>query len=65
LIARFGNDDWFKVGDFWAGTNQGQSTGRLQLGINDSDPYNGDPNQRFRAEITVVRQPAGAVGVYV
>jgi hypothetical protein len=65
LLGRFGRGDWFKIGNFWSGTNETQTTGRLQLNINDNNPYNGDPNQRFSVHVHVTRQPAAAAGIYV
>lgn len=65
LIGRFGGGRWFKIGNFWQGTNNTQSTGRLQLNINDNNPYNGDPNQRFSVHVHVTRRSAAAAGIYV
>ena len=65
LIGRFGNGPWFKVGSLWSGKNETGTTGRLQLNINDNNPYNGDPNQRFTVSIQVTRQNAAAAGLYI
>jgi hypothetical protein len=68
LIGKFGSDprtEWFKVANFWNGTNATGSTGRLQLNVNDDNPYNGDPARRFDVKIVVKRRPAAAAGIYV
>lgn len=65
LIGRFGTGDWFKIGTFWSGENKTGSTGRLQLNINDDNPYNGDPQQKFNVNVRVSRKSAAAAGIYV
>lgn len=66
LIAKFdSNGDWFKIGNSWSGTNNTEATRRLQLNINDNNPYNGDPNQRFTVQVKIARRPASAAGLYV
>jgi hypothetical protein len=65
VIARFGPSQYFKVGSFWEGTNTTGSTKVLELNINDNNPYNGDPNQRFTVTVSVRRRPASQAGIYV
>ena len=65
LIGRFGSGDWFETGQLWAGSPGPGTQGRLQLNINDNNPYNGDPNKKFAITVDVERTTAEAAGVYI
>jgi hypothetical protein len=41
LVIRFGNGRWIEAGPFWEGSPDANSGGRLQLNVNDNNPYNG------------------------
>ena len=58
LVIRFGNGGWIEAGPFWEGSPDANSGGRLQLNVNDNNPYNGDPKRRWEVFVTVTR--AGA-----
>ncbi len=65
LIMRFGNGGWMKAGSFWQGQNMEGAAGYLQLGINDDNPYNGQPRNQWTVRVRVNRRGAGAAGIFV
>jgi hypothetical protein len=64
-IISFGGQNWTHAGTDWEGTPPSGARGRLSIGINDNNPYNGDPNKRWRATVTVRRGNAASAGVYI
>jgi Thiol-activated cytolysin len=65
LIHRFGNGQWMTTGPFWQGTPDETGHGRLQLNVNDNNPYNGDSSKRWTVTVDVTRAGAESVGIYV
>ncbi|WP_083933484.1 thiol-activated cytolysin family protein [Kribbella catacumbae] len=65
LTARFGDNDPFKVGDYWSGNSGSTAVERLVLGINDNDPSNGDPRKQFGATIHVYRGEPASARIYL
>ena len=65
LVFRLGNSDWTKAARFWEGAAEPGRAGTLQLNVNDNNPYNGDPNKRWRVVVDVRRAGAAAAGIYV
>ena len=56
LIIKFGSNGWHEAKDGrWEGIVATNSRGSLILGINDDNPYNGDPNRRWEVFVTVTR----------
>jgi hypothetical protein len=64
LVIRFGNGRWIEAGPFWEGSPDANSGGRLQLNVNDNNPYNGDPKRRWEVFVTVTRAGVSA-DVYI
>ena len=68
LVIRFGNGGWIEAGRFWEGFPGANSGGRLQLNVNDNNPYNANPNIRWEVFVTVTRtgaQPACTYDVLI
>ncbi len=65
LVSRFGNSQWIEVGRFWEGSPGAGGGGTLQLNVNDNNPYNGNPRERWEVFVNVERAGAAAAGVYV
>jgi hypothetical protein len=66
LLARFGNGPWFEVpAVVEASPEPGFGGGVLQFNINDNNPYNGNPDDRWNVHVSVRRGNAAAAGVYI
>ncbi|MFD2081580.1 D-mannose binding lectin [Actinopolymorpha cephalotaxi] len=65
FIIRFGNGQWIPAGPFWEAEVPAAQRGRLQLNINDNNPYNGDRNKRWTSTVSVRRANAAAAGVFI
>jgi hypothetical protein len=65
LVARIGSGGYFEVGRFWEGAARPVDQGRLVLNINDNNPYNGNPNDRWTVRVDVKRKGAAAAGIYI
>lgn len=65
LIARFGTSPYFEVGRFWEGSAGPMSGGRLQLNLNDNNPYNGDPKHKWSVHVDVKRKDAAGAGIFI
>ena len=65
LVGRIGNGPWFEAGRFWQGKAPSGNAGRLLLNINDNNPYNGNPSDRWTVHVEVQRANAAAAGLYV
>ena len=67
LIISFGGAarSWIEAGRFWQGSPPPGGGGRLLLNINDNNPYNGNPRDRWTSRVSVKRANAAAVGVFI
>jgi Thiol-activated cytolysin len=64
LLGGWDNRDWFWAGGSWTGQSPGLGTRTLWLGLNDDNPYNGDPSKKFAVHVHVKRkQPRQLYGV--
>jgi hypothetical protein len=65
FIISVGGGSWIEAKGFWQGTPPAGQRGRLLLGVNDNNPYNGDPNKRWTSVVSVKRGDAAAAGIYI
>ncbi|GAA4992874.1 thiol-activated cytolysin family protein [Pseudonocardia tropica] len=65
LIASFDGHTWFEAGGFWQGKVPAGSGGRILLAVNDNNPYNGNPDEKWTSLVSVVRADAAAAGIRV
>jgi hypothetical protein len=68
LVLSFGGaaGSWIEGGPFWQGKPPSTSKGgRLLLNINDNNPFNGNPSDRWTSTVSVKRAGAGAAGVFI
>jgi hypothetical protein len=64
LIIKFGSGGWQEAQyGRWEGTVDANSRGSLILGINDDNPYHGDPNRRWEVFVSVTRRMSSGQGV--
>lgn len=65
FIISIGGREWIEAKTFWSGKPPAGSSGRLLLGINDNNPYNGNPEEKWTATVTVKRGNAESAGIYI
>jgi hypothetical protein len=65
LVHRFGTGRWIEAGRFWEGSPEPGGGGMFLLNVNDNNPYNGNPANRWEVYVDVKRAGAAAAGVYV
>lgn len=65
LIYRIGGAEWAQAGGFIQKQASVSEHGQLVLGINDDNPYNGDPKRKWRVHVQITRRNAEAAGIYI
>lgn len=65
FIISFGGQRWIEAKTYWSGKPPAGASGRLLLGINDNNPYNGDPKKKWTSTVIVRRGDAQSAGVFI